>query len=229
MLDALLVGAEEERALRGNDFRGQSLAEVDGLAVDPVPGHDFVREPDDVGRVVVNRDIHVARTEDRSDPLPDNLADRVEVDLPGKGHADLVDDGELVVSLASLLDGPDSAQRGSDVLTDECEEVAVGVRVALVRGVGLAHEDTLTVSVGGERTPIQSPSSVTTPSSSISWRSIRSRCAGPRSATPVEAQYVCRRPASVPVAERLPDVRVGDVRVEFVDVVRVVDRPRSAS
>ena len=58
----------------------------------------------------------------------------------GQRRPDLVDDRQLGVALAGLLDRPDPAQGGRDVLADEGEQVHVGVGVVLPFVVGLDGE-----------------------------------------------------------------------------------------
>ena len=62
-----------------------------------------------------------------ADPVADELDDRLELELLGEGLADLVDERQLRVPLAGLLDRPDPRQRRADVLADEGEQVAVGL------------------------------------------------------------------------------------------------------
>ena len=58
---------------------------------------------------VVEGDEQRPRVEDLADPLADELDDRLELELLGEGLADLVDEGQLGVPLAGLLDRPDPA------------------------------------------------------------------------------------------------------------------------
>ena len=67
--------------------------------------------------------------EDRPDALADELDDRGEVQLLGQRAADLVDQRQLGVALAGLLDGAGAAEGRADVLTDEGEQVPVGFGV----------------------------------------------------------------------------------------------------
>ena len=65
-----------------------------------------VREPDLVRRLVVERDEQGFDAEDRADPFADELDDGSEVELPGQGVADVVDDRKLGVALVCLGQQP---------------------------------------------------------------------------------------------------------------------------
>ena len=110
--------------------RGEARAERNGLGLESLAFVDLVREGDQSGRVVVAGDEHRLCVEQDAEALADEFDDRLELELTAEGQADLVDQRQLGVALARLLDGPDAAQRGADVLADEGEEVPVGFACA---------------------------------------------------------------------------------------------------
>ena len=64
-------------------------------------------------------------SKERADPLADELDDRVEVQLAAERLADLVDERQLGVALAGLLDRPGARERRGDVAADEGQELDV--------------------------------------------------------------------------------------------------------
>ena len=76
-----------------------------------------------------------------ADPVADGVVDRLQLELAGERFLDAVDQRELCVALARLLDRPRSREGGADVLADKREQLLVLLGVADVRQVGLHDED----------------------------------------------------------------------------------------
>src|SRR5207245_8498357 len=112
----LVVRPDADGASGLDDPRGQPRPELDRVALGSRLAIDGVWEPDVVRCGVVERDEHRLRIEDRSDPLADEVDDRSELELFGKGLADLVDEGELRVPLTGLLDRSSAREGRTDVL-----------------------------------------------------------------------------------------------------------------
>ena len=102
---------------------------------------DRVREPEQARLAIHDRDVHHLGVEDLLDLVADEVVHPLHVELRREARLDAVDDRQLGVALAGLLDGADAAQGGRDVLADEREQVHVGLRVAVDRVVALDDED----------------------------------------------------------------------------------------
>jgi hypothetical protein len=185
---------------------------------------DVVRPRDQVRLGIVQGDEARPRSEERRNAIADELDDGVELELIREGATNLVDQGELGVALARLLEGPDAGQGRPDVLADEGEQVTVGVRVVLVAYVGLTDDDTDGSRVRLERSaePVALPDDTDRFDLALGHElSVAVRVQDDRLSRP---QDVGRRSASVANAERLPDIRIRDVGVDDVDVIGEVDR-----
>ena len=112
---------------------------------------DLVREVEQAGRFVVDRDVDDLRVEDLLDLVADDVVDRLELELAGERGLDAVDQRELGVALPGLLDRPGSRERRADVLADEGEEVAVILGVLVLGGVRLDDQRTDRLAVRLER------------------------------------------------------------------------------
>src|SRR5438128_2416191 len=102
---------------------------------------DRVGEVDDPGGLVVDADVDHLRVEDLTEPLTDDVVDRLQLELARERLLDAVDERELGVSLSRLLDRARTGERGADVLADEGEELLVLLRVLDLLRVGLHDED----------------------------------------------------------------------------------------
>ena len=163
--------------------------------------------------VVIGRDEHRLRVESRAKPLADELDDRVELELAAERQADLVDERQLGVALAGLLDRANPAERRADVLADERQQVAVGLGVLLVRPCRSARRSR---RASGRRRPVAPRASrpadhperldlAAGHQLAVKGRVDERRLAGP--------EHIGRRPGGLPGAHRLPGIRVGDDRV----------------
>ena len=128
-----LLGPQAQRRPRPDDHRGEAGAERNDAALDAlalvdrrtgrrsiwVPRHRSTRTSS-------------ARLEDLPHAFTDELDDPVVFELAPEGEADLVDEGELGVPLAGLLDGAHPTERGPDVLADERQEVPVLIGVEVL-------------------------------------------------------------------------------------------------
>ena len=103
-------------------MRGESFPSANRLDV-PVATAlvDPVREADDVRLRVEDGDGQLTRAEDLPDPIADRVDDRLEVELPRERCADLVDDGELGVSLLGLTEQALGLVEQSGVLQRDAE------------------------------------------------------------------------------------------------------------
>jgi hypothetical protein len=110
---------------------------------------------------------------DAVEPFADELRDGGEVELPGEGLSDLVDDRELRVPLPDLGRGAALLQGRGDVLPDEEEEALVLDRVGDLRPVALDCQDADGAALGPERGPRKSlasaPIGANSPSSASFW------------------------------------------------------------
>ena len=95
------------------------------------------RERDPAAVLVVERDGHRSDSKISRTFSPTSVDDGLEIELSRECVADLVDDRQLGIAFARLLDGPRAAERGRDVLADERQEIAVVVGVARIGRVGL--------------------------------------------------------------------------------------------
>ena len=200
--------------------------QLDRLLGDAHAALDRVREVQQPGRLVVDRDVDDLRVEDVADLVADDVVDRLQLELAGERLLDAVDQRELGVALPRLLDRPRARERRADVLADEREQLLVLLAVA--------GRPSCTTARRGRRpsarsalsgTPSQLESSVTAPTSSISPCSISSCCRSYEIScgSPVRSTYA-GHPARLTAAELDPLVRVGPVVVELVDPVGVVDQ-----
>ena len=202
--------------------RGQALAHGQVAPDEDLAVVDVVREAQPLASLVVDGDEHRFGVEDGAHPVADELDDVVELELLRERLADLVDEGQLGVALAGLLHGPDAGQGGRDVAAHEGQDLQVlGLqRRALLVGLddhdaerpalpaqghpqpvlaGLAHA--LDLALGDEHLP--------------GVLGEQTGLAG--------AQHVGGQPAGIARPERLPGMRIGQVLVDRVDVVREVD------
>ena len=65
---------------------------------------DRIREPDLTCLVIDHTDIHGLRVEDLVEPLADEVVHRLHLEVLGEPPLDVVDEGELGVPLACLLE-----------------------------------------------------------------------------------------------------------------------------
>ena len=87
----------------------------------------------------------------RRNSLPHQLDDGIEVELGRQGLADLVDDSQLGVALAGLVEGPGALERRRDVLGDEGQHLEIALGVAAVRAVALDGDHAERPALGSER------------------------------------------------------------------------------
>ena len=158
------------------------------------------------------------------DPVADQVHDRLELELAGERRADLVDQGQLRVALAGLLDGPDAAEGGADVLPDEREEVAVGVGVSLVGDIGLADDDPDRLGLGLQRSAEPLTLADDADGLDLALGNEVVVASHRDDLGPAGTQDVGRQSASIPNAEWLPKGGIRNVKVDGVDVVGKVDR-----
>jgi hypothetical protein len=185
---------------------------------------DVVRPGDQVGLSVVECDEDRPRAEELANALSDELDDRREVDLSGEGVADLVDERQLGVALACLFERPNAGQCTADVLADEGEQVPVGSAVALVGCVGLADHDTDggLVSLQGSAEPIALAHDADRLDFAGLDELLVTLLADKLGSS--RPEDVGGRALGVPHAEWLPEVRIRNVEVHGIDVIREVDR-----
>ena len=224
MTDSLRRGREVEGHAPADDLRREAGPEF------AIPGRvalallDRVEEPDPAGRLVVEGDLYRAGLEDRADSFADQLHDVIEVQLPRKGVADLVDEGELCVALPGLFDRAGTAEGRPDVLTDECEQVLVRVGVNVLLRVTLDGDDAEGAALGDQWR--SQPVSV---ADDADQRDLATLCECPldggidadRLAGP---QHVGRQAARVPDAHRLPRLGIRHLQIHRVHVIRKVQR-----
>src|SRR3990172_3238922 len=200
-------------------------AQRPGLGVDPRTLVDEIREGDDAATRVVQGDVTSLDLEDGPHAFSDEVDDGLEVELPGEGVADLVDERQLGVALAGLLDGSGPAQCRGDVLADEGQELAVLARVGVL--IVLDDDDA--------QRPIVRPERDAEPAGVV-------RCGQPPLSLDRTALDQCHvlgqvqvqrlptadgisRDAARPAgAHRLRDCGVGDVGIQLVHVVGVVEQ-----
>ena len=123
-----------------DDLGGQAFAKVPRRLLSVPSSRRRGRSAD---RLVIERDGHRLDVEDLAHLLADRLDDGLEVELSGQCVADLVDDRQLGIPLARLLDGPGASERRRDVLTDEGQQVPVGLREAVARSPGRRRSERL--------------------------------------------------------------------------------------
>ncbi len=165
-----------------------------------------------------------AAVEDRRDPVTDELDDRAELELFGEGLADLVDERQLRVALAGLLDGPDAGQRRADVLADEGEQVSVCIGVCLAGSVGLAHDDADRSTVGDQRRPDPFPISDNADLFELAGGDQLPVRLAVEDQGPSGPEHVRRHAAAESDPDGIPGVRIRHERVDRVHVVGEVDR-----
>ena len=119
--------------------------QLDRLVREAHTALDRVQEVDQAGRLVVDADVDDLRVEDVADPVADGVVDRLQLELTGERFLDAVDQCELCVALARLLDRPRSREGGADVLADEREQLLVllVVRTSLAVRLHGEHADDL--------------------------------------------------------------------------------------
>ncbi len=187
------------------------------------PFVDVVRERDEARRRIVEPDEDRVDVEDRSDAFTDELDDGPELELFAQGLADVVDEGQLRVPLARLLDRARPAEGGPDVLPDIGQQLDVVLGILRCRIVGLDRDDAERPAFRDEGRA--DPVAIADDTDAFDLAGRHQLAVGRL----VDmgwlsgAQDVGRRAARVPHAERFPDRRVGQVGVDRVDVVREVD------
>ena len=180
---------------------------------------------DELGRVVVDGDEHRLGVEQRPQALADELDDGLELELAAEGQADLVDEGQLGVALAGLLDRADPAQGGADVLPDERQQVPVGFRVEALPVVRLDDDDPEGLALGDQRgaDPVAADGRDADSLDLAPGDEVR-MTRGVQQQRPAGPQQVAGGAGRLADADRIPGGRVREVGVDRVDVVREVDR-----
>ena len=115
--------------------------QLDRLVREAHAALDRVREVQQAGGLVEDGDVDDLCVEDVADPVADSVVDRLQLELAGERFLDAVDQRELCVALARLLDRPRSREGDADMLADEREQLLVLLRIANVRQVRLHDED----------------------------------------------------------------------------------------
>ena len=123
--------------------------QLDRLVREAHAALDRVREVEQAGGLVEDGDVDDLCVEDVADPVADGVVDRLQLELAGERFLDAVDQRELCVALARLLDRPRSREGGADMLADEREQLLVLLGVANVRQVRLHGEDADRAAVVG--------------------------------------------------------------------------------
>jgi hypothetical protein len=126
---------------RADDGRCQSVTVGDHRLGLPFSVLNGIRESELRRFLVEEADEERRRAEDRPDPLTDEVDDRVELELSSQRGSDLVDERELGVALARLLDGAHPRQRGGDVLRDEAEKLQILGGMAAIFAIALRDDD----------------------------------------------------------------------------------------
>ena len=157
-------------------------------------------------------------------PHADRFHDRLKVELLREGLAHLVHDRELGHPLTYLGRGADAAQRRADVLPDERQQANVVIGVELTGLVRLHDQRPQGPLIGAKRDSEPVDALHADHRDVALGRELQLtfgrhvlRLAGPEDER--------SEPARVADPERLPEVRIGNVRVDGVAVVREVDRP----
>ena len=135
------LGAAAERLPGPDHVRREPGAGGRRIRVDQLSLVDLVSPLDGVARSVVKPDRDAPGGEDIAQAFADELDDRVEVELAGERITDLVDQRQLRVALARLLDGPRPGQRRGHVIGHEGQDLDVPVGVVTARLVGLDDDD----------------------------------------------------------------------------------------
>ncbi len=88
---------------------------------------DDVREADETVGLVEHRDIDHLGVEDVTESVPDEVVHRLHLEVLGQAALDVVDERELGVALASLLEQPSVLERDAQAPRERREESHVGV------------------------------------------------------------------------------------------------------
>ncbi len=178
------------------------------------------------GCLVERRDDDHLGIEDLLDPVPDCVVDRLLVQLPRDRLLHAVDHRQLRVPLPRLLDRLRTRERRADVLADEREEIPVPLRVAHVVRIGLHHEHADDRSFGLERHPQPVPAvALSTQERDLApagelFEPLRRNKLGLAGAEDVRRDA----PRRFALAELEPLVRIGEIELVLVDVVRPIDQ-----
>src|SRR5262245_32999391 len=176
------------------------------------------------GRLVEDGDVDDLRVEDLLDTIAYELVHRLHVEVHRQASLHVVDQREFGVALTGVVDQPCPLERRGDVVADELQELFLGLRVFLVLQIALDHDraDRLAFGLQRDADPAHRL---------LADQLDLAACHHPppvgcrEQHRPARAQEVGGRAGGVADPERLPHVRIRDVRVDRVDEVREVDHP----
>jgi hypothetical protein len=128
--------------------------QLDRLVREARAALDRVGEVHQVRGLVVDTNVDDLGVEDLLELVAHEVVDRLRIELAGDRRLHAVDQCELGVPLARLLDRARPRQGGANMLADEREELLVLLRIANVRQVRLHGEGADRAAVVGlERNP----------------------------------------------------------------------------
>ena len=223
LLERLMRGVQEHRLSRLDDLGGEPAAEGQRLGVESLAVGDLVLEFDEHGLLVIGRHEHVERVEEMADTLADQFDDRLVVELLRKRGPDLIDDGQLRVSLPRLLDRPCTGQCGGDVLPNERQELQVSCREPAVLAVGLdsQHANSLALVLERDTQPLDRQDAHGL------HLALGDHCVElleGEPCRPASSQEKRCRPLALAIGEGVPGVRVREVCLDLVPQEGIVDQ-----
>ena len=174
---------------------------------------------------VVDADVDDLRVEDVAELVADEVVDRLQLELAGEPLLHAVDERQLGNTLPCLVQQPRPLQGGRDVLADVRQQLLVLVRVADALRVALHHEDAERLPVGLEGNA--EPARVLRDDADELDLALLGQFHPPLVRDQLglaRAEHVGRRACRGAGAQLLPDVGVGPIGIELVDVERPVDQ-----